>query len=85
MNEISDIKTRIDEKVNEHQTYLIDSENQQSLLKQNNDVKELKIRELEHNLIELDKKYCQKRMYLERQVMDTNNEIVSCEKELDSA
>jgi len=64
---------------------VLDSENQTSLLKQNNDVKELKIREIEHTLIDLDKMYCQTRMNLEKQVMDTNSEIISSEKELDSA
>jgi choline kinase len=54
------------------------------LLQNNNDVKDLKIKELEANLIDLDKIYCQTRMDKERKVMDLNNEILGIEKELDS-
>lgn len=49
------MKIKLGEKQNEHKTYLLDTENQIHLLKQNNNVKDLKIKEIEHNLLDLDK------------------------------
>lgn len=53
---IVELKTKIEEKIKEHNTYYTDSENQKTLLQNNNNVKEVKIKELESNLINLDKK-----------------------------
>lgn len=84
-DDISELTTRIDEKVKKHDTYYIDSQNQKSLLQNNNNVKDMKIKELEANLIDLDKMYCQTRMELEKDVMNINNEIMVRDKELDNA
>jgi hypothetical protein len=84
-DDINVLKTRIDEKIKEYDTYYIDSQSQKSLLQNNNDVKDMKIKELEANLIHLDKMYCQTRMELEKDVMNINNEIMVRDKELDNA
>lgn len=84
-DDISELTTRIDEKVKEYDTYYIDSQNQKSLLQNNNNVKDMKIKELEANLIDLDKMYCQTRMELEKNVMNINNDIMIRDKELDGA
>lgn len=55
IDEITDLRRRINEVEYDHSTYVMDADGQKSLLKNNNDVKDLKIRELEANLIDLDK------------------------------
>jgi len=84
-DDINEIKFKIDEKIKEYDTYYIDSQSQKSLLQNNNDVKDMKIKELEANLIDLDKMYCQTRMELEKDVMNINNDIMMRDKDLDNA
>lgn len=85
LDDISELKTCIDEKVKEYDTYYVDSQTQKSLLQNNNNIKDMKIKELEANLIDFDKMYCQTRMELEKDVMNINNEIMTRDKELDNA
>lgn len=85
MFELSELKIKIEEKDKEHESYRLDTESQVSLLENNNSVKDLKISGLERDLIDLDKMYCTTRMKLERGVIDLNNDIISCNKELDNA
>merc|ERR1712000_76551 len=84
-DDIIELQTRIDEKIKEYETYYVDSQSQKSLLQNNNSIKDMKIKELEANLIDLDKMYCQTRMELEKDVMNINNDIMMRDKDLDNA
>lgn len=60
----------------------MESEELKNFLKNNNDIKEGKIRDLEANLVDLDKVYSVNKMNLEKSILDLETDKFNKEKEL---
>lgn len=60
----------------------MESEELKNFLKNNNEVKDSKIRDLEANLVDLDKVYSVNKMNLEKSILDLETEKFNKEKEL---
>jgi hypothetical protein len=60
----------------------VESEELKNFLKNNNDIKEGKIRDLEANLVDLDKVYSVNKMNLEKSILDLETDKFNKEKEL---
>jgi len=81
---IENLKIKIEEKDNEHETYLTDDDKQKFLLDDSNRVKDSKLKELENNLIDLNKMLHETKICLENKIMEAKDEIIIKEKELSS-
>jgi len=60
----------------------LESEELKNFLKNNNEVKDSKIRDLEANLVDLDKVYSVNKMNLEKSILDLETDKFNKEKEL---
>lgn len=60
----------------------MESEELKSFLKNNNELKDGKIRDLEANLVDLDKVYSVNKMNLEKSILDLETDKFNKEKEL---
>lgn len=62
----------------------MESEELKNFLKNNNEIKDSKIRDLEANLVDLDKVYSVNKMNLEKSILDLETEKFNKEKELNN-
>jgi len=79
---IENLKIKIEEKDQEHETYATDDDKQKFLLDDNNKAKDVKIKDLEDSLIQLNKMLYQTKTDLENNIVKTNNDVISKEREL---